>query len=97
MTGVDIGIGGLHRCTTPAQREEMLYGIHECWNRVGDMRLGQFLENAVATWITKHGMEGNSKNVEHFLFYMEDLKILEACREYVRKHYPLAGRDATSS
>jgi len=95
---ISIGTPDKDRAKTVKEREELLYDLLECWTRAGDLRLGQFLNNAVGYYLLKHGdMEVSSGNIDHYSYYMEDRIILAAAREFVRDHFPLAGDHATSS
>lgn len=91
------------RAKSHQEREELLYGLLECWARVGDMRLGQFLVNALSKHIAKTAVRTPAQDSsdaafrENIMFMMEDQVILAALRQYVREYYPLPGEVAKSS
>lgn len=90
---VNIGTPENDRASTHMEREQLLYDLMECWNCVGDMRLGQLLVNAMNATNYKDSFS----DLGDFLFYVEDRVLLAVVREFVRDHYPLAGESARSS
>jgi hypothetical protein len=94
---VNIGTPDKDRASTHHEREQLLYDLMECWDRVGDLRLGQLLVNTLAARINKDGGLPDDRSVGNLLFYVEDRVLLGLIREFVRDHYPLAGESARSS